>query len=253
MQTLDAAKVFSAASQRLVEQGFSVEAIDDFDRISGYLEEVEKPYLVPVNDPYLNDFTYQNCMWLRLSRGGKTVGVVCSRMDDTGDESVGDFWARTYRRHYKDEYGDPVFRFMDNDLLGGMSGKVVYLGDLAISKDFRFRKSHVVLSSLAWVVQSLVYLKWNPDWVYAFLWPTDAERGAAVHYQFERCHQRVKLWSKSDGPRDDDEKLACNSRKDLARILRNEAIASAPILLGRGQDLGGSADVEDEVTTSRAS
>jgi len=109
------------------------------ENIDAWQEEmtaIGKPKNHPMLSPEWQDFTLAEALGLQLIANGQLVGGVAARFHDLGQETLGEYWARSYRRMYGQGQSVPVHTPARRAAYD-VKGRVVYLGELFINKDFR--------------------------------------------------------------------------------------------------------------------
>ncbi len=212
MDKLKEMKVAAYCLGKIETSGYSVSECVDYSTIPTILESLGKPYVTPHLSPNRNDFTQTNSFWMLVEKDGVVVAAGGVRLEDLGQESVGHYWDRLYKR----QSGHGVKR-VANPLLNELSGKLAYLGDLHLKEGHR--GSRTLLHYSAILCHVIVSIKWSPDWTYAFLHKRDVVRGAAALYGFTRAIPQSKIWHKVEEPRRNDEYCASLSKDDYIHLI----------------------------------
>ena len=206
--------------RRLEAADIFVEQTSDFDRAMQTIEQLDKPYLTDYMSPLKNDFFESNCFWLVFNDGdGQPGGLVGTRFDDTGREPLSSYAIRKLRSVFPEEADVPVQHDRLPRIAEEISGNVVYMGDLYLSRAFR-TSNRQTLRLIALLNYTLITLKWtNLDWIYAFMRDRDVRRGAAWLYHFPRSYPMAHSWTKPPSDQSGDNWLAAMSRLELMDLL----------------------------------
>jgi len=205
-------KVAAYCLNMIETSGYSVKEYTDYSKIPQILDSLGKPYVTPHLSPNRNDFTQASSFWIVVEKDGVVVAAGGVRLEDLGQESVGQYWDRLYKR--QSGYG---VRRIANPLLNELSGKLAYLGDLHLKEGHR--GGRLLLHHCAILCHVIVSIKWSPDWTYAFLHKKDVMRGAAALYGFSRTIPQSKIWQRVEQPRRDDEYCASLSRDEYIHLI----------------------------------
>ncbi len=220
MSTLEYLKAASLQLSRLEEAGLTVHMTSDFEEVELAIRDIGKSYLTPKMDPTNNDFTEENSFWLFLMKDGEYVGGVAARHDILRTEPVSEFWRRAYRRYYPNISGE-TFALIESSVLANMTGGLTYVGDLFIREGNR--GSREVLNSLMLLMHINCALKWESDWLYAFMWDRHVSLGMAAKYGFTRTIPGIRKWVAAPEGRRDDEWLVSLPRTELEHLVKLQA------------------------------
>ena len=206
--------------RRLEAADIFVDQTSDFDRAMQTIEQLDKPYLTDYMSPLKNDFFESNCFWLILNdQDGQPGGMVGARFDDSGREPLSAYATRKLRSIFPDEMDVPVSHDRLPRIAEEISGRVVYTGDLYLSRTFRTTNRHT-LRIIVLLLYTVMTLKWTDlDWVYAFMRDRDVRRGAAWLYHFPRSYPMAHSWTKPPSVESGENWLAVMSRLELMDLL----------------------------------
>ncbi len=213
MGEYEKAELIAICREKLLRDGLAVHVEQDFDRVPKIIEAIGKPYLTPKMSPFFNDFTAENCFWLRLEKDGETVALAGARLDDLGDGSITEYWRRTMRRQYGNGEVEMVTQ-VASPLERELKGRLAYFGDLHFSR--AAGRSLKTVRRFVLIGHMITALKWNPDWTYAFLREDDVRRGGGYHYGFNRYIPDAQFWVDPPSPRENTEYCVMTNRRDLA-------------------------------------
>lgn len=200
----------------LEQHELSIEEVFDEDEILKCVSEVRKNTITPKMSPRMNDFTTQNHLWLFVKRDGVAVAGLAARFDDIGAEHITRYWQRTYRRYYDD---DEPFEFISPEVLEFLSGRLVYFGEMHVSTDVQNliqMTPHVALLS-----QIMAIMKFQPNWLYAFVHDRQAKTGLIARYGFSRQIRSIREWQSVPDGRQQNEWLCAIS---AAEVIHNAKV-----------------------------
>lgn len=201
----------------LTKEGYEIEEITNSNQVMGLVDELEKPYLTPMSSPAFNDFTRAGTLGLVARRDGRPAMFGFARLEDLGDESVGQYWARVFGRAYGGDPSANVICDVRREVDRTLGRRLVYFGDLFVAPDAR--GSRLALRSFVAFGHLAVSLKWDPDWTYCFIRERDVLRGSAALYGFNRVFGRPFSWIGSPpAPRSNSELLVAVSRADVGPV-----------------------------------
>ncbi|MEM6901184.1 MAG: hypothetical protein AAF583_15620, partial [Pseudomonadota bacterium] len=217
MRTVNHLMAARTALNQLEAQGIQVEECQDMEAVPDLLaragQEAGKAYLTPLLSPEHNDLTPENCVWLYMKSSSGVSGIIGARVHESRQENIGRYWQRHYSRVYD---LDPAFSKIEYGMVEFLRGRLVYLGDLHISINERSRPR--IMSSFTTVALLVVALKWQPDFVYAFLHNNQIRKGAASEYGFATHLKSVRQWTVCPHKRAQDEWLAVSSANQIDHI-----------------------------------
>ncbi|WP_439523641.1 hypothetical protein [Marivita sp.] len=210
---LDLMKLFGACMRALEDKGITVEESCDFQSCEDRMLDIGKTSITPMLSSEHHDLSADNAVWLILRKDGKDIGGVAARHDILMSETLSSYWARSYARLYK---GQGSLRPVANHTrpCDEISGQVIYMGEFFIAKGVR--GSRHLLSLYTHLLFSYCQLRWNSDWLYAFVRADDARRGYATEYGFTRQYPGAHLWGTLPKGRVDGEYLVAIQSRELA-------------------------------------
>ena len=189
--TLDLMKFFSICLTTLEERGITIEASSDFETCEDRMRAIGKKSITPMISYEHNDLSKDNAGWLILQKDGQDIGGVAARHDLFVSETLSSFWTRSYGRLYKGKGHLHVVsdgpRPCDE-----ISGSVIYMGEFFIAENMR--GSRHLLSLYTHLLFTYCQLRWQPDWLYAFVRADDARLGYATEYGFTRQYPGAHVW-----------------------------------------------------------
>ena len=152
--------------QALQTAGFDLIAPDDYSQIESLVLATGRKAQTPMLSVSRNDFTRGDAFWLFLSlSGGGVVGGCAARFYDLRGEEFEAYLRRTSRWQY-DRETDPILSVAP-PVAREIGGRLVYLGELEIHPEHRGKAK--VLKSYFRMLQALAAMKWDFDWMYAFV------------------------------------------------------------------------------------
>jgi len=206
--------------RRLEAESIFPEQTSDLDHALAVIDNLDKPYLTEYLSPLKNDFFQTNCFWLIFNdQNGQPGGLIGCRMDDSGEEPLSSYACRKLRNIFPEESDIPVQPDRLPRIADEIKGRVVYCGDLYLSRAFRTTNRRV-LRIIVVLVYCVIFLKWKDlDWIYAFMRDRDVARGAAWLYQFPRNYPMAHSWTKPPSDQTGENWLAAMSRLELMDML----------------------------------
>ena len=91
-------KVAAYCLNQIEAAGYIVSECTDYSKIPLILESLCKPYVTPHLSPSRNDFNQSNGFWILVKKNDVVVAAGGVRLEDLGQESVGHYWDRLYKR-----------------------------------------------------------------------------------------------------------------------------------------------------------
>lgn len=211
VSNLDVMTLFSVCLSGLARRGIAVDESSDFATCEQRMNAIGKASFTPMLSSEFNDLSKDQAAWLILRRDGSDIGGVAARLDSLNSETLSDFWDRSYRRLY---HGAGTLR--NSRDCDEISGNVMYMGEFFIAKEAR--GSRHLLSLFTHLLFSYAALRWQPDWLYAFVRADDVRLGYASEYGFTRQYPGVHLWDKRPKGRAEGEYLVALPSGDLIRM-----------------------------------
>jgi hypothetical protein len=133
-------------------------------------------------DPQLHDLNEANAFWLvAYNNEGELIHTQAAKVVKTGKTSLAEYM-RGHFREFPPALPDIDFarsRFRATPGAHGISGQVVYHGDIWISPDAGAYRGVGLSSVFARYGLMLVMEKWNPDYIFGFMARTVAFKGFA--------------------------------------------------------------------------
>jgi len=196
---VNCANYISACMARIAAKGMLLEIGSDFETFADLVNRhARRGPLTPKFDPAIEPVDGQNAFWI-LGRNelGEIVHTQAIRIMDIGEGTLAE--------HIREEfpaYTPPKWRLISgmNQYNPGpgshaMRGRVCYHGDFWIlggDHGFRGRGMNVVTSRLA---MAIAMVKWNPDYIYAYMHSLVACSGVAPRGGFMHMEQNNLFWS----------------------------------------------------------
>ena len=217
---LTVSMIAAECMRRLESENIFVAQSSDLDHAMTVIEQLDKPYLTDYLSPLKNDFFRTNCFWFIFNdQHGQPGGLIGCRMDDSGQEPLSSYACRKLRNMFPEEDEIPVQPDRLPRIADEIKGRVVYAGDLYLSRSFRTTNRRV-LRMIVVLVYCVMFLKWKDlDWIYAFMRDRDVARGAAWLYQFPRNYPMAHSWTKPPSDQTGENWLAAMSRLELMDML----------------------------------
>lgn len=192
-EILNLMKLSATCVQSLEDKGITVEESSDFEACEARMQAIGKKTVTPMISSQHNDLSKDHAGWLILQKDGVDIAGVAARHDTLTSETLSSFWARSYGRLYRNDgqlcNATPIARPHDE-----ISGQVVYMGEFFIAK--QMRGSRHLLSLYTHLLFTYCQLRWQPDWLYAFIRADDARLGYATEYGFTRQYPGAHVWAR---------------------------------------------------------
>ena len=189
MVELDLAKRAEQYLQALHTVGFDLVAPEDYTLIEPMVRATGRATQTPMLSISRNDFTHGDAFWLFLTLSdGTIVGGCAARFYNLRGEEFESYLRRTSQSQY-DRDRDPILSVAP-PVARDIGGRLVYLGELEIHPEYRGRAK--VLKSYFRMLQALAAMKWDFDWMYAFV-PNDHVKLTDV-YGFTWKMPRAITW-----------------------------------------------------------
>ena len=208
---LDVMSLFGTCQAGLAQRKITIDETSDFDDAEERMIAIGKSSFTPMLSSHFNDLSKDQAVWLILQKDGQDVGGVAARHDVLWSETLTEFWERSYRRFYKGSGELNASRNCDE-----INGDVVYMGEFFIAK--HMRGSRNLLSLYTHLLFAYCALRWQPDWLYAFVRAEDVRRGYASECGFTRQYPGAHTWKKRPAGRAEGEYLVALPADDLARM-----------------------------------
>jgi len=208
---LSVMKLFSTCITNLEARGITIDASSDFAECEDRMRAIGKASFTPMISSEHNDLSMDHAVWLILQNDGRDIGGVAARHDSLTRERLADFWQRSYHRLYKN-----AGRLEGSLNCDEIKGNVVYMGEFFIAKETR--GSRHLLSLYTHLLFAYCALRWQPDWLYAFIRGDDVRRGYASEYGFTRQYPGAHTWSQRPSGRAEGEYVVALPSEDLMRM-----------------------------------
>ena len=212
---LDVAKLFSLCMGQMQRRNLEVAQATDFEEAENRAKDMGKETFTPMLSSGFNDFSRDDAFWLFLRKNGEDIGCVAARRDSLYTETLSEYWTRTQRRYYGLTYREASGGHAPA-ALNEIRGNVVYLGEFFISQAARGSRNQLAL--FTHLLHAYIYLKWKPDWLYAFVRRNDNRRGYGVEYGFNRHIPVAQTWISPPAGRQNGEYLTAISREEILHM-----------------------------------
>lgn len=209
---LEVMKLFSLCQKMLGERGISVVQTTQFESAECRARTMGKPSITPMLSSEFNDLSKDDAFWLFLQQDGMDMGCVAARRDNLASENLSEYWARTNKRYYGMTGGRATYAHA-LAAVSEIKGSVVYVGEFFIRQNARGSRNQLTL--FTHLLFSYCAMKWQPDWIYAFVRRNDIRRGYGGEYGFNRQIPGAQIWPSPPPGRQSDEYLVALTRTDL--------------------------------------
>lgn len=214
----------------LHDQGIFIRQTSDFDDVFALAERIEKPYFTQFLSPKENDFFESNGMWLTFHDADQSpLGIVGARMDDTGAQSLAEFYRQRKRKRDPKRFDQHCLVALQPAFAERIRGKIVYEGDFFLTR--RASKTGLRhLQKITFILHVICRLHWpDLDWFYAFLRDRDVARGAAAAYGFTQQHAMANSWTVDPAEASFEHTLVGMAREDFDAIAARRIAVQAAI------------------------
>jgi GNAT superfamily N-acetyltransferase len=191
--------------------GFTISVTEDLDGWQARMIEIGKPSNHPMMSPQWHDFAHPEAFGVQLSANGNLVGGVAARYHDLGQETLGQYWGRSYKRLYGNGADIPVHS-PARKAATEVTGKVVYLGELFVTPDFRSTGGAALVMNYLFL---LCAIRWKPSWIYGFIRQKDVLSGKPLQYGFSCIYPGAQTWINPPRERSTGEYLALLQSQEL--------------------------------------
>ena len=199
---------------RLSVDGLGLAETDDISEFEREMSTIGKAANHPMTSANYYDFATADAFGLFV-RGpsGEIVGGMSARIVRLGRDSLATHLEQSYARLYSDSGANPVhsrLRIADE-----ISGNVTYQGELYLHPEWRGGRVNV--AAVMHYAHLLSALKWQPDWIYAFMRIEGISH--AARYGFTRQHVGALLWSDCTPRRSEKECLVALNQIELHEVI----------------------------------
>lgn len=160
--------------------GLEVVASTDFEALEAQVRLMSPKRnleLTPHFSTAENTFTTREAFWIGVWYEGRCIGVVASKLQSTGEETLGSFVQRYWKRVYR--AGSTVdFKFGEwqQDALSDYKGDLIYSGEFRVHPDYRGMQ---FAESMAMFLRVYSFLRWeSADLFYIFMEDENARRNS---------------------------------------------------------------------------
>ncbi|SLN32286.1 hypothetical protein TRL7639_01406 [Falsiruegeria litorea R37] len=208
----EVARLFALCEAELSAAELSIEPTVDFASAEKRMRALRKTSFTPMLSSQFHDLSKDDAFWLFLQRDGRDVAGVAARRDYLNSESLSSYWHRSYLRMYSSDGTEVSIRHA-HPALREIKGCVAYLGEFYFLPDERgSRNTMRILSHLLF---AYCFIRWKPDWQYAFIRKKDVERGYASVYGFTLQIPGAQTWVADVPNRSSGEYLVAIRQADL--------------------------------------
>lgn len=218
MDDLEKAKTIARCLGFLEQDGVRVEQYQRFGDFREIVSGAGKDYLTPFSDPLKAELSQTSALFLVAWKDDLPAMIGCTRLEDLGDESIEDYWLRSYTRAYHDHGGFPTGP-VPTEIKRNVGRRLVYFGDLFVAR--HFRRSVRNLRSFTTIGHLAVSIKWDPDWTYLMMHDKDVRRGAFVNYGFNWAVPKPFHWKTLPPTRSHSEWACFLERQQLPGMVRS--------------------------------
>ncbi len=209
---LEVMKLFSLCQSMLADRGISVVQTTRFESAEARARAMGKKSITPMLSCEFNDLSRDDAFWLFLQEDGLDIGCVAARRDSLLSENLSEYWERTNKRYYGAS-GSMATYAHALTAVSEIKGSVVYVGEFFIRGDARGSRNQLTL--FTHLLFSYCAMKWQPDWIYAFVRRNDIRRGYGGEYGFNRQIPGAQIWPSPPPGRQSDEYLVAVTREEL--------------------------------------
>jgi hypothetical protein len=219
---LGIARLCAKLEGELNQAGFRLEVSSDLKRFDQVKLAVRGIRSAPMHDADVCDFSNERAFWMSLvDEGGQTVGIQAYRCDCI-DTSLAD-WLPNYMIGVYMRRQEMMVPSHSKPPTGSMSeqlrGKLVYHGELWLSKNIKARQTIDVFSKLG---SMIALLKWNPDAIWALTGYHMATRGYASRMGYSYLERGFLRWAWSSEGIEQVEYLAVASKAFLEHLVEED-------------------------------
>ncbi len=219
---LGVVRLCSDLEGQLKAAGFSVRTSSDLKAFGEVRLALRGTAVGPMHDPSVCDFSQERAFWMELlDEDGKTVGMQAYRCDEVST-SLAD-WLPSYMIGVYMRRQELMVPSSANPPQGSISeqlhGRLVYHGELWLSKSIKARQTIDVFSKLG---SLLALLKWNPDAIWALTSYHMATRGYASRMGYPYLERGFLRWQWFSEGVDAVEYLAVASKSYLEQLVEEE-------------------------------
>ncbi len=202
--------------------GFMVRTSSNLKAFSDVRLALRGTAVGPMHDPSVCDFSQERAFWMELlDDDGNTVGMQAYRCDEVST-SLAD-WLPSYMIGVYMRRQELMVPSTANPPQGSiseqLSGRLVYHGELWLSKNIKARQTIDVFSKLG---SLLALLKWNPDAIWALTSYHMATRGYASRMGYPYLERGFLRWQWFSEGVDAVEYLAVASKSYLEQLVEEE-------------------------------
>jgi hypothetical protein len=207
---------------QLKASGFRVRTSSDLKAFSQVRLELRNSPVGPMHDPSVCDFSNERAFWMELiDENNQTVGLQAYRCDEVST-SLAD-WLPSYMigvyMRRKELMVPSNAHPPEGSISEKLSGRLVYHGELWLSKNIKARQTIDVFSKLG---SLLALLKWNPDAIWALTSYHMATRGYASRMGYPYLERGFLRWQWFSEGVDAVEYLAVASKSYLEQLVEEE-------------------------------
>lgn len=217
MNPIKAAELLTTFVQSVEAHGVHLIFREDIGGLYGVEPELPGKTLSPLFNPEKFDLLPGTSFWIQgLDQSGCTVHVQAAKVDNTADSTLGDLLKLQLPRCYASDAPLVACRALER-----MTGRCAYHGDMWLHRDHRGSGIGDILARIGLLA---IYLRWQPDYMYAFFENDTAYRGYAHRSWYTALERVGRHWHDWLLPT---EWVGYMSRADMANLVALESRQSA--------------------------
>ncbi len=218
---LTAARAIISLERRAQEAGMRLSLETDFRKFVETRDAARPGEKVSAMfDPdCTHDLSEGRAIWLHgVDPDGRTLTMQAARMDwiDSNLASWVMPWMSSLYKMRGDVVEPASYRSMHNSIAEKMKDNVVYHGEFWLDQDYRGRKGGNLLGVLPRLCLLLVYVRWNPDYVWGLVDDDFAARGGAIRMGYTAQQPSGLMWQHEPQGASKNETMSCCENRDLA-------------------------------------
>ncbi len=224
---LTAARAIISLERRAQEAGMRLSLETDFRKFVEARSAVRPGEKVSAMfDPdCTDDLSNGRAIWLHgVDPEGQTLTMQAARLDwiDSNLASWVMPWMSSLYKMRGDAVEPASYRSLHNSIAEKMKNNVVYHGEFWLAEDYRGRKAGNLLGVLPRLCLLLVYMRWNPDYVWGLVDDDFAARGGAIRMGYAAQQPAGLMWQNEPQGASKSETMSCCESRDLAFLAEFE-------------------------------
>ncbi len=218
---LATARLISSIERMSAEQGMTLEISNDFEEFLEVRQsQSDRVPISAVFDPTQSDVTHHNGFWVKgVDSEGRVVHVQAARLVDLEGKTLAEHLDRR-RRDYVLPGADIDLERSDFSwslISHKAMGCVCYHGEHWLEREYRGQGLSSVLPRLA---LALMFIRWSPDYVFAFAPQKLAYRGIPIQYGYMHLAPGGVMWKMRDTGETLNEWIMWSEPGDLDYLMR---------------------------------